>query len=274
MAYPPSLDMITVTGAFVNGRTGAPASGSVTFTSTRLLQGGSDDAFVSPVRKTVLLDAAGEFSVALPATDDPQWVPQGYTYQVAVSLNDGTARVWQILLPYTTPGGTVDLADIVPAEPVPPVATYVLVSRVGQVGGPAGPLDVAGKIPLAQLPVSAGGSGVDSVNAQTGVVVLSAANVGAEPALAAGTTGQYYRGDKSWQTLNKAAVGLANVDNTSDAAKPVSTATQTALDAKSPVGFLWNGSAYVVSSAVRLYVGPTDPGAVPNGSVWVDTSGG
>lgn len=53
-----------------------------------------------------------------------------------------------------------------------------------------------------------------------------------EPAVTAGTTSHYYRGDKSWQTLNKATVGLSNVDNTSDANKPVSTATQTALDAK------------------------------------------
>jgi hypothetical protein len=53
-----------------------------------------------------------------------------------------------------------------------------------------------------------------------------------EATLTAGTTGQYYRGDKSWQTLDKSAVGLANLDNTSDANKPVSTATQTALNAK------------------------------------------
>jgi hypothetical protein len=53
-----------------------------------------------------------------------------------------------------------------------------------------------------------------------------------EPAFASGLAGQYFRGDKSWQTLDKAAVGLANVDNTSDANKPVSTATQTALDGK------------------------------------------
>ena len=55
-----------------------------------------------------------------------------------------------------------------------------------------------------------------------------------EPTIAAGTTAQYWRGDKSWQTLNKSAVGLGNVDNTSDANKPVSTAQQTALDAKAP----------------------------------------
>jgi len=53
-----------------------------------------------------------------------------------------------------------------------------------------------------------------------------------ENTITAGTTAQYYRGDKTWQTLDKAAVGLANVDNTSDANKPVSSATQTALNAK------------------------------------------
>ncbi|HJP81025.1 MAG TPA: hypothetical protein VJ841_01355 [Candidatus Saccharimonadales bacterium] len=55
-----------------------------------------------------------------------------------------------------------------------------------------------------------------------------------EPTITAGTTTQYYRGDKSWQTLDKTAVGLANVDNTSDANKPISTATQTALNGKAP----------------------------------------
>lgn len=53
-----------------------------------------------------------------------------------------------------------------------------------------------------------------------------------EGTISAGTTAQYWRGDKSWQALDKSAVGLGNVDNTSDANKPVSTATQTALDAK------------------------------------------
>lgn len=53
-----------------------------------------------------------------------------------------------------------------------------------------------------------------------------------EPTLAGGTSAQYYRGDKTWQTLDKTAVGLANVDNTSDTNKPISTAVQTALDLK------------------------------------------
>lgn len=54
-----------------------------------------------------------------------------------------------------------------------------------------------------------------------------------EPTITAGSASQYWRGDKTFQTLDKAAVGLGNVDNTSDADKPVSTATQTALNTKS-----------------------------------------
>ena len=53
-----------------------------------------------------------------------------------------------------------------------------------------------------------------------------------EPTITATTSADYYRGDKTFATLNKTAVGLGNLDNTSDANKPVSTAQQTALDAK------------------------------------------
>jgi len=53
-----------------------------------------------------------------------------------------------------------------------------------------------------------------------------------EPVIAPGTTAQYWRGDKSWQPLDKAAVGLGNVNNSSDAAKPVSTAQAAAIALK------------------------------------------
>jgi len=53
-----------------------------------------------------------------------------------------------------------------------------------------------------------------------------------EPTITAGTTSQYYRGDKTFQTLDKSAVGLGNVDNTSDVNKPVSTAQATAIALK------------------------------------------
>lgn len=83
-----------------------------------------------------------------------------------------------------------------------------------------------------------------------------------EPLIAAGTIGQYWRGDKSWQTLDKTAVGLGNVDNTSDANKPISTATQTALDGKVPTSRTING--YALTSNITLNKSDVGLSNVPN----------
>jgi hypothetical protein len=88
---------------------------------------------------------------------------------------------------------------------------------------------------------------VTSVNGNTGAVTV-------EPTVAAGTTSQYYRGDKSWQTLDKTAVGLANVDNTSDANKPVSTAQATSIATRQPkiVTGTSNDSIFTVARTVTI----------------------
>ena len=70
---------------------------------------------------------------------------------------------------------------------------------------------------------------IKTINSTT---LLGSGNIAVEPTITATTSADYYRGDKTFATLNKTAVGLGNVDNTTDANKPVSTATQTALDAK------------------------------------------
>lgn len=51
---------------------------------------------------------------------------------------------------------------------------------------------------------------------------------GKEPTIAAGTAAQYWRGDKTWQTLNSAAVGLGNVPNVDARARSTHTGTQSA----------------------------------------------
>ena len=63
-------------------------------------------------------------------------------------------------------------------------------------------------------------------------IATAAALAGKEATVTAGTTVQFYRGDKTWQLLDKVAVGLGNIDNTSDANKPVSAAATTALALK------------------------------------------
>ena len=97
------------------------------------------------------------------------------------------------------------------------------------------------------------------VESNTGVVykasyatLVGQVQTGLEPSITPGTTSQYLRGDKTFQTLDKGDVDLDNVDNTSDANKPVSTATQAAINsalnitATSPLTF--NSTSKVIST--------------------------
>lgn len=96
---------------------------------------------------------------------------------------------------------------------------------------------------------------VQSVNSQTGVVSINDSNLSTQDPTASnatttlrsvlshlytaiqGATGQVtsVAGRVGDVVLTKSDVGLSNVDNTSDANKPVSTAQQAALDAKQPL---------------------------------------
>lgn len=77
-----------------------------------------------------------------------------------------------------------------------------------------------------------------------------------------GTVEHYFRGDRTWQILNKEAVGLgnlenksiSNVDNTSDVDKPVSTA-QLAADNKLAKGLVYRDLVATTSgSAVNAVI--------------------
>ena len=69
--------------------------------------------------------------------------------------------------------------------------------------------------------------------------------------------------DTSWLTLDKSAVNLSNVDNTTDLLKPISTATQTALNSKqNALGF----SSIVASGTQVVLVASSNKSWVVTGS--------
>ena len=86
--------------------------------------------------------------------------------------------------------------------------------------------------PIGSYLTTISGLNISLLNNDSNYLTSSTASSTYEPIITPGTTSQYYRGDKTFQTLDKSTVGLGNVDNTSDSSKPVSTATQTALDLK------------------------------------------
>ena len=75
-------------------------------------------------------------------------------------------------------------------------------------------------------------SGFITSSSLTPYLLSSTAASTYESIITPGTTSQWRRGDNTWQTIDKSTIGLGNVDNTSDANKPISTATQNALDLK------------------------------------------
>ena len=128
---------------------------------------------------------------------------------------------------------------------------------------------------------------VTSVNTQTGAVVLdaddiddtsttnkftSSADISKLAGIEAGAevnTVDSVAGKTGVVTLVKGDVGLGNVDNTSDANKPISTATQTALnlkyDASNPAGYTSNvGDITSVVAGDGLTGGATDGDATLN----------
>jgi len=102
-----------------------------------------------------------------------------------------------------------------------------------------------------------------------GTANITIADATKEPTITAGTTAQYYRGDKSFQTLDKTAVGLANVDNTSDATKNSATATLTNKTLTAPV---INNPSGFLTGAAKITVSTTAPAAPSAGDIWVDAA--
>jgi hypothetical protein len=81
---------------------------------------------------------------------------------------------------------------------------------------------------------TSGGGGESTLTTQGDMLYRG---VGINTRLPIGTANQFLRVNSGatapeWDTITKSEIGLGNVDNTSDSAKPVSTATQTALNLK------------------------------------------
>jgi hypothetical protein len=109
MAIGPSISTVTIEGAYVDFE-GNNIQGQIRFTLGDVLRNGTDDQIVAPSSIVIPL-TAGEFSVSLPATNDPDVVPNPFVYTVEESFPRG--RTYTISVPFDTVG-VLDLADLSP----------------------------------------------------------------------------------------------------------------------------------------------------------------
>ena len=109
MGLGPSMKTVTITGHFMDYE-GIDTNGQVRFTLGDVLRNGADDQMVAPSSVVVSL-VSGAFSVVIPATNDPDVIPNPFVYTVEESFAGG--RTYTISVPYDTVG-SLDLADLSP----------------------------------------------------------------------------------------------------------------------------------------------------------------
>lgn len=176
----------------------------------------SSGLFVALKATSTLPDqTTGYFYIDLVASNDPDLAPS-FLWAITV----GQAAPVLVTVPYNAPTSVVDggsrqwvwLADLpVQTTPTPTGLTYYTSVQT----------DAAIAEAIADIPI--GGGAVDSVNGRTGVVVgLSEAS----------DLSAHVSDHANPHVVTKSQVGLGNADNTGDVNKPVSSATQTALNLK------------------------------------------
>lgn len=117
MALPVNYNTVRVWGKFVY-LDGTPASGSIKFTGKGTAAvSAAYDTIILPATITVALDATGSFEVNLPATDDPDITPNGWTYTVEEKFNGGGGRRYDIDVPIAAELTGINISDVSPAVP-------------------------------------------------------------------------------------------------------------------------------------------------------------
>lgn len=209
---------ITVTGTILKP-TGAAESGKVIFRARYFLQSPANNSLVAPGLISATLDESGHFSVSLPATNDPAFTPNAWTYEVKLQLSGG-ARAFEMSVDASAAGGTVDLADITPTDVAVVPNFYILLSDKGAANGVA-TLDGTGKVPASQLPATGGGIPASTVTAKGDILVATGSGVVVRKGV--GSDGQVLSADSTKSD------GLAWVDQSGEGSNQPLDATLTAL---------------------------------------------
>jgi hypothetical protein len=128
VALTPNWNLINVVGTYVD-MSGNAMSGTVTFTPNLSVVIAEDPVFkqlIVPLTVSATLDGTGHFSINLPASDDLDITPNGWTYTVVETFG-GFTRTYSITVPVATVGA-LDLATVAPATSSSGMTSYTLLT--------------------------------------------------------------------------------------------------------------------------------------------------
>lgn len=127
MPWPPALTVIPVhIKITATDVLQTPAVGRVLFDIPYPLRDAPDSVILGPITIIATLNASGEATIELPATNDPDITPVGWTYRVTVDT-DVWQQTYRASVPYNTVG-TLEFDTMTPAVTPPSLIIY---SQVG-----------------------------------------------------------------------------------------------------------------------------------------------
>lgn len=261
MALPVNVDKGTVVGKFIDSDGGAWV-GTVTFTpSYDRLKDVTAGPPVSILPRPVQVSTTNGYigPVHLVATDDTDLNPIGFTYEVSFKATGGSSAIgkFSISVPKTSYDPTYDAVTNFVGSPA---VDLTLASPVGSSSG-------------ATIIMGPAGVGVPE-GGDTGQVLVKASGADADtewvdPPSGGGGSGTVTSVNTRTPvagaiTLIKGDLGLGNVDNTSDASKPVS-ALQAAADSAiaASVATLSSATSAALGTKADLSGGRLATGQVP-----------
>lgn len=243
MSLPENLTYITVTGSI------SDPSAIIVFRTPVWLIG---DPVVPRFARAAVIDVDGNFTVELPATDDAEWAPAGWEYEVVIS-SGGQVLGGSLAVPAASPGGTLAFdAAFQPDQAAEQSGTsYLLLSARGAAGGVAA-LSADGQVIDAAGNVGATRS-ADLRNLTAGETVISRDASFSEVGLDLGTLHLSYFTALKTETITSVATSLlGNVGATNTLARigiysVAADDSLTTLLASTPSDTaLWSAGAYTL----------------------------
>jgi aryl-phospho-beta-D-glucosidase BglC (GH1 family) len=131
MALPVEYNTVTVTGRYVY-LDGTPVRGSLKFTGKVIAVAADSQVIIIPSPVVAHLDEGGSFTVNLPATDDPDVSPGGWTYKVEEQFVAGGGRTFEMDAPLSA--GNFNISSVAPTGPGSPGDPTVFVTLTSLAG--------------------------------------------------------------------------------------------------------------------------------------------
>lgn len=271
MTLPGGVTPVTITGKVTDHRGVSATGGSVTFRMPYPLSDGTDHVVLAPGVWSTPIASNGMINNAadpLAASTSAGVSPAGWAYEVTVRAQLADATTWyrQFFAVINASTSFEQLLAAAAHTPTPGTA-YVPLSAVGTTVAPL----VGGKVPLTFLPPGGGGSGIETITAANGTIVVDATDP-LNPTVRVGTGIPQASVATLTSDLGTLTAGISSAVSTANGAATTAAAASTAAGTAHTEAVAAQATADAAqSTASAAYVKPGL--GIPPGDLTTDIQG-